>query len=205
MNYKELIENSDKEYIIGIDEVGMGCLAGPIFVCAFKAPKDFVLAGLRDSKKLSKKKKQDFKEKLEDLMSAKEQYFCSMQIASNNDIDHEGLSHCVHTLYFQSLKIINLQKDSLILVDGKRFKEDRYEYEAIVGGDDLVPHISAASVLAKFYRDQYMTELDQKHPEYDWKNNMGYGSPKHLAALETHGITPYHRLSFKPMKDMINE
>lgn len=195
------ILDSDKKYIIGIDEVGLGCLAGPTYVCAVKAPKEWFYEGLRDSKKLTEKKREFYSDKL--LHLAKEgiiQY--APAVATSFDIDREGIYHTIHRLYYEALSDLG-SDDSLIVIDGKRFKEDRYEYTALVGGDDLIPHISAASILAKVARDKYMVDMDDIHPVYEWYKNKGYGTANHLKALKEHGPCPLHRRSYEPIKSMV--
>lgn len=196
-----IIKNSNKKYIMGVDEVGVGCLAGPTYICAFKAPQEWFLKGLRDSKKLSDKKKDNFYSILKEDQSI---YGFSIQQGSVYDIDTFGIQGAIHNCYFNAIMELGVT-DTLIVIDGNRFKEDRYEYEALVGGDDLIPHISAASVLAKVTRDRFMIAQHDLHPEYLWKNNKGYGSAAHLEALKKYGPAPQHRRSFEPVKSMVQK
>lgn len=198
---EEIIKNTTKKYIIGVDEVGVGCIAGPTYVCAVKAPKDWILKGIRDSKKLTEKKRESFAKILNSL---NDEGVISYKpaIASSFELDREGIYNSIHRLYNQVITEID-PTDSLIIIDGKKFKEERYEYIALVGGDDLVPHISSASVLAKVGRDSYMTIMHDLHPMYNWKSNKGYGSKEHLDALKKYGVSPLHRRSYEPIKSMV--
>ena len=201
MSTLEQIQNSDKKYIVGVDEVGTGCLAGPTYVCAFKAPKEWVLDGVRDSKKLTPKRRESLSAELCRMKDKSEVNF-KIASASSAAIDQEGILNAVHRLYHEAIESVGLD-DSVILIDGKKFKESRYEYIALVGGDDLVKQISAASVLAKVARDSYMVAAHDLHPMYDWKQNKGYGVKKHLDALKEYGVSPLHRRSYEPIKTMV--
>ena len=191
----------NRKYAIGIDEVGMGPIAGPTYVCAVKAPADWHLEGVRDSKKLTEKKRNLFNQQLLTL-SDEGVIVHAVAFATPFEIDREGIQNAVHRLYYLVLNMVGMEGCE-IFVDGNRFKEDRYEYNALVGGDDIVPHISAASVIAKVARDRYMTIMHDSYPHYNWKKNKGYPSPEHRAALEVHGYCDLHRKSFEPVKSMI--
>lgn len=193
--------DTNKTYIMGIDEVGVGCLAGPTYICAFKAPKEWFLKGVRDSKKIKSEKK---REELSALIREDQNHYgYSIQQGSVYDIDTFGIKGAIINCYFQAVMELGV-RDTLIIVDGNRFKEERYEYEALVGGDDLIPHISAASILAKVARDNLMKGQHALHPNYNWAKNKGYGSPEHLKALAEFGPAPQHRRSFEPVKSMVS-
>jgi ribonuclease HII len=186
---------------MGVDEVGVGCLAGPTYICAFKAPKDWFLEGVKDSKKFSSEKK---REKVYDLIRHDSKYYgCSIKQGSVYDIDSFGIKGAIINCYFEAIMELGV-RDTLIIIDGNRFKEERYEYEALVGGDDLIPHISAASITAKVCRDRFMRDQHVLHPEYNWAKNKGYGSPEHMEALKKFGPAPQHRRSFEPVKSMVS-
>lgn len=193
---------TNKKYVIGIDEVGVGCIAGPTYVCAVKAPKDWKLEGVRDSKQLSEKKRNTFSEALL-TQSTAGTIVHALAFATPFEIDREGILNAIHRLYYLVLNMVGME-DSEVFVDGKRFKESRYEYTALVGGDDIVPHISAASVIAKVARDRYMTVMHDSFPVYNWKKNKGYPSPEHKVALEVNGYCNLHRKSFEPVKSMVS-
>lgn len=199
----DIYANCDKPYIIGVDEVGIGCIAGPTYVTAFKAPKDWFLLGLRDSKKLTEKKRETYSNKLRNQRLDGTVKF-SIQSGDVSSIDKMGILNVVHELYLKAINEIGYE-DSLIMIDGRKFKETRYEYVALVKGDDLIPHISAASVLAKVARDSYMKTMDPQFPSYNWKKNKGYGTAEHLEALKKHGVTPLHRRSYEPVKSMVSQ
>lgn len=195
----EEILATDKTYIMGVDEVGVGCIAGPTYICAFKAPKAWFLKGVRDSKKIAEKKRETLSALIREDQSI---YGYSIQIGSSHSIDSHGIKQTIHQCYFDAVMELGVQ-DTLIVVDGLRFKEERYEYQALVGGDDLVPHISAASILAKVARDHFMKDQHVLHPEYNWAQNKGYDTPQHRSGLGLHGPAPQHRRSFEPIKSMV--
>lgn len=177
----------------GIDEVGRGCLAGPVVAAAVILPEDVHIEGLMDSKKLSPQKRKD-------LSNHIKQHALSYAIAeiSPKVIDQINILQATFIAMNQAINTLNL-KPEYLLIDGNKFRnEGDIPYETIVGGDDQVASIAAASILAKVYRDHLMMTLAQDYPLYDWEHNMGYGTPKHLKAIRLHGITPHHRRSFSP-------
>lgn len=196
---EKIIKNCDKKFIIGIDECGVGCLAGPVTVCAFKASKEWALQGLRDSKKLTEKKRKTFAATIKEDQSI---YGFTIQWADSKEIDEFGIQNVIHELYYKAIVELEIS-NSLIIVDGADFKERRYDRLAIPGGDDIIPHVSAASVIAKTSRDNYMRKMHDKFPNYGWNTNVGYGSAKHIQAIKEYGITEMHRKSFEPMKSMV--
>ncbi len=174
--------------IAGVDEVGRGCLAGPVTAAAVILINP--IQGLVDSKKLSEKKRKIFSEiiKKESIFS-----FGSIQ---NDVIDKINIHQA--TLKAMQEAIINLPIiPDLIYVDGKFTPNVEINCEAVIGGDGLIAEVSAASIIAKVYRDEIMTELDKKFPIYGFARNKGYGTPQHLQALKNSGYTNFHRLSFR--------
>ena len=174
--------------IAGVDEVGRGCLAGPVTAAAviLKNP----ILGLRDSKEISPSKR----EILSKTIIAQSLYgFASI---SNDKIDKINI-HQASLLAMQKA-IMNLPiTPDLVYVDGKFTPNIGVNCKAVVGGDKLIPEISAASIIAKVHRDDFMKELDKKYPIYDFAKNKGYGTANHLSALKESGYSSFHRKSFK--------
>lgn len=177
----------------GIDEVGRGCLAGPVVAAAVILPEDLHIEGLMDSKKLSPKRR----EELAYLIKG-EALAYAIEEVSPEVIDRINILQATFRAMNQAINALSITPEYL-LIDGNKFRnEGKIPYETIVGGDDRVASIAAASILAKVHRDHLMVTLAQDYPQYDWENNMGYGTPKHLNAIHLHGITPHHRRSFAP-------
>ena len=173
--------------IAGTDEVGRGCLAGPVVAAAVILKED--IPGLTDSKKISPKKR----EFLADLILEKS--FFAYGVVSNNKIDKINILNA--SLLAMKRAILNLPvRPSMVLVDGT-FKPDLdIPMRAIIGGDSSENAISAASIIAKVYRDNLMIKYDSIFPVYDLKGNKGYGTKKHLEALKNFGHCKIHRTTF---------
>ena len=173
--------------IAGTDEVGRGCLAGPVVAAAVILKED--ISGLTDSKKISPKKR----EFLADLILEKS--FFAYGVVSNNKIDKINILNA--SLLAMKRAILNLPvRPSMVLVDGT-FKPDLdIPMRAIIGGDSSENAISAASIIAKVYRDNLMIKYDSIFPVYDLKGNKGYGTKKHLEALKNFGHCEIHRTTF---------
>lgn len=185
------------QLVAGIDEVGRGPLAGPVVAAAVVLDENFNLAEVHDSKQLSVKKREELvpqiKEQVIDyafgVVTAEQideiNIYQAARIAMSEA--YNGLSHQVHGLLIDAMELdLTIAQTSLIK------------------GDDRSISIGAASILAKDYRDKLMTEYDLQYPGYDFKNNAGYGTAKHLAGLEKLGITPIHRKTFAPVKKYLN-
>jgi ribonuclease HII len=192
------IQNSTKEFIIGADEVGYGCWAGPLVVCGVKAPKGWNLIGLNDSKKLSEGKRATLYAQLLKLNEEKE---ISFHIAerSNTHIDKVGLGVALKESYVEIFKTLYTPK-CLIISDGilkfDNLGVDDYDMVSLIKADTQIPTVMAGSILAKHYRDTVMKVHHNSYPEYDWENNVGYGVKKHKEAIRKHGFTPLHRMSY---------
>ena len=173
--------------IAGTDEVGRGCLAGPVVAAAVILKED--IPGLTDSKKITPKRR----EFLADLILEKS--FFAYGVVSNNKIDKINILNA--SLLAMKRAILNLPvRPSLVLVDGT-FKPDLdIPMRAIIGGDSSENAISAASIIAKVYRDNLMIKYDAIFPVYDLKGNKGYGTKKHLEALKNFGHCEIHRTTF---------
>lgn len=193
----------NKTTIIGCDEVGYGSYAGPLCVCGVRAPKDWSLAGLKDSKKLSAKKRDALRAQLLQQVENKIiTYYLAQR--SNLHIDKFGVAYSLKDAYVEVFQVL-YQNDSLIVCDGilkfDNLGVDHYDKISVIKADNTYPTVMAASILAKTYRDNVMKQLDKDYPVYDWKSNVGYHSKSHLEALEKYGVSSLHRMSYAPMKN----
>ena len=197
----------DKFNIIGADEVGYGSLSGPLVICGVKAPKDWALAGLGDSKKLSEKKRLVMGDKLGELILKNE---IQIHIAerSNKEIDSLGVAAAMKSCYVEIFHKLYCDK-SLIIIDGNlKFDNlgvDAYDNISVVKADSKFPAVMAASIIAKNYRDGQMKKWHDVFPLYNWNKNMGYGAKDHLDAIEKYGPCKLHRYSYAPMKNLPEE
>ena len=174
--------------IAGVDEVGRGCLAGPVTAAAVILHGSIL--GLTDSKKLSAKRRTQLSAIIQQDASF------SFGHVQNEEIDEINIHQA--TLKAMQEAIINLPiTPDLVYVDGKFTPNVEVNCKAVIGGDKLISEISAASIIAKVHRDDFMKKLDKKYPIYDFAKNKGYGTAHHLAALRKSGYTSFHRQSFK--------
>lgn len=183
--------------VCGLDEVGRGPLAGPVVAAAVVIPQDMrslsFVSELRDSKKLSEKKRAELAEKIRDHC------FWAIAEASPQQIDEMNILQASLWAMAQALERLPCSVDHA-LVDGNRLPRLSCTATPVVKGDDRSRSIAAASILAKVHRDTHMKQLAALCPHYGWERNMGYPTKEHREALLTHGITPYHRQSFAPVQ-----
>jgi ribonuclease HII len=182
----------------GTDEAGRGCLSGPVTAAAVILPDDFSHPFLTDSKQLSEKKR----------------------LLLRDIIEKEAISFAVTHVMMQEIDQINILNASIlgmhrsieklkvlpqfIAIDGNRFKPfKKIPYECVVKGDGKYLHIAAASILAKTYRDDYMANLHEEFPAYNWKKNKGYPTMEHREAIRKYGPTPFHRKSFRLLPEQL--
>ncbi len=182
--------------IIGIDEVGRGCWAGPLVAGAVLLAGP--IAGLKDSKKLSKLQRQ----KLALIIEAEAEAI-GLGWVSPAELDDIGLTAAVQLAMERALTNIRSVYDEIIIDGNINFMAGNPKASALVRADDLVPAVSAASIVAKVARDAYMAELAQAYPDYGFAAHVGYGTAVHLAALKTFGVTEHHRKSFKPVAALL--
>ena len=177
-----------KELIAGVDEVGRGCLAGPVIAAAVILNNS--ISNLNDSKKISKGKR----EHLSTIIM--QNSFFAFGHASHQEIDEINIHNA--SLLAMKRAILNLNiKPNKVLVDGLYLPDVEYKKEAIVGGDAIISEISAASIIAKVYRDNLMLDFDKKYPIYKFYKHKGYPTKFHKEMLKIHGSCPIHRHSFK--------
>lgn len=175
----------------GCDEAGRGCLAGPVFAAAVILPASFECPELNDSKKLSERLRYKLRPLIEQNALA-----YGVGIVSHQEIDEINILRASFLAMHRAIDQLKLKPDSL-LIDGNRFVAyQSIPHTCIVKGDSKFLSIAAASVLAKTYRDDYMKELSNEYPIYEWNKNKGYPTLKHRSVIQKHGISPYHRLSF---------
>lgn len=175
----------------GVDEVGRGCYAGPVYAAAVILPKSFYHPLLNDSKELTREERNELRPVIE-----QECYAFSIASVSNTEIDRINILQA--SFKAMHLALNNLKRTpELLLVDGNRFKKyKQLPHQCIIKGDGIYASIAAASVLAKCYRDEYMENLHEKYTMYYWNKNKGYGTREHRSAIEVHGLCRYHRKSF---------
>ena len=176
----------------GVDEAGRGSLAGPVTAAAVILGKNFKGKNLDDSKKLSQSKRLELKKLIE-----KNALAYSVAFVSSYEIDKNNILNSTFMAMHKSIEGLNIEPD-FILVDGNLFKPYRdLKYKCIIKGDQKYQNIAAASILAKTYRDEYMSNLHMKFPEYNWIKNKGYGTKFHIDMITKFGKTKYHRKSFQ--------
>lgn len=182
--------------IAGVDEVGRGCLAGPVVSAAVILKKGVQFKSLKDSKKLS------YKQRIEISKDIRNNSFFSIGIASVKEI--EKLNILRASLLSMKRAILKLSKrPDLVLVDGIFSPEINYPCKAVIKGDEKIKCISAASILAKVYRDKLMIKMSKKFKNYSWNKNFGYGTKQHIIGLKKFGLTTMHRKNFKPIHKML--
>ncbi|MEO3712849.1 MULTISPECIES: ribonuclease HII [Roseateles] len=181
----------------GVDEAGRGPLAGPVVAAAVILDDEHPIAGLADSKVLSEKRR----EQLFDEIRAKA-LCCCIAEASVEEIDELNILQATMLAMRRAVEGLRL-KPAKVLVDGNRLPTLKIPAEAIVKGDAKVKAISAASILAKVHRDRLCQQWHASHPEYGFAGHKGYPTAEHLQALREHGLTPWHRRSFGPVKALL--
>ena len=198
-----LVPSTDQGFLVsGVDEVGRGCIFGSVVAAAVVLPLSSIprlqKLGIKDSKKLSPKQREELIEPIKETV-------LGWQIAEATSTEIDEINILQASLLAMKRCLIKLQPTpELCLVDGKfPVKDLQLKQKTVVKGDQLSTAIASASILAKVWRDAQIIKLAEKYPEYDLKNNKGYPTPKHKAAIEKYGITPYHRKSFAPCKNSI--
>ena len=187
---KELY-NKGFEYICGIDEAGRGPLAGPVVVAGVIMPKDSMIEGVNDSKKVSEKKR----EKLYDVI-LEEAISYSVAVIGQDVIDEINILNATKQGVTKVVEELDV-KPNLILVDAlTHINTKGIPYDSIIKGDAKCYNIAAASIIAKVTRDRIMREWDEIYPQYGFINHKGYGTAKHIAAIKEYGPCPIHRRSF---------
>lgn len=197
----------------GCDEAGRGCLAGPVYAAAVILPPDYHNDLLNDSKQLTEKRRYELREVIE-----RDAVAWAVGVCTAEEIDKINILHASYLAMHRALDSLAVRPEALI-IDGNRFDpyyptvdHGRVEcygelpllydcqplpHTTIVKGDGKYMSIAAASILAKTYRDDFMNRLAEDYPQYDWLSNKGYPTKKHRQAIADHGLTPYHRKTFR--------
>lgn len=186
----------------GCDEAGRGCLAGSVYAAAVILPDGYQNELLNDSKQLSEKKRYQLREMIE-----RDAVAWAVGIVTPEEIDKINILNASILAMHRALDQLKVRPEAVI-VDGNRFKAYKepsngqtLPHTTIVKGDGKYLAIAAASILAKTYRDDYMNQLAEEYPQYDWRSNKGYPTKKHREAIKQWGITPYHRRSYNLLGD----
>ena len=193
-----LINHSNYSLECGTDEAGRGCLAGPVTAAAVILPKEFKNSILNDSKQLSEKKR----DILKPIIEAQAITFGVAHVFQE-EIDSINILNASILAMHKSIDLL-IKKPQFIIVDGNKFKPyNDIPFETIIKGDGKYLSIAAASILAKTYRDLYMNTIHEEYPMYNWKQNKGYPTKEHRAAIRKYGITKYHRKSFRLLPEQL--
>ena len=181
----------------GVDEVGRGCLAGPVVSAAVILKEGINLKLLKDSKKITFKKREEISKHI------KNNSYFAIGIASVEEILNLNILQASLLSMKRAIKKLAV-KPGLTLIDGKFAPKGLKNYKTIINGDEKIKVISAASIVAKVYRDAFMIKLSEKFSNYAWERNFGYGTKAHLDGLKKFGITAHHRKGFKPVHKMLS-
>ncbi len=188
-----MLETSYTKLLIeaGCDEAGRGCLAGSLFAAAVILPSDFYHPLLNDSKKMTPRNRETLREIIE-----RESIAWAVGEVEPSEIDRINILNASFLGMTRAVEQLNTTPE-LLLIDGNRFRSNlTIPHHCIVKGDSKFASIAAASVLAKTYRDEYITKLAKEYPHYQWHKNMAYPTKEHKEAIEKYGICKHHRLSF---------
>ncbi len=185
-------------FVAGVDEVGRGCLSGPVVAAAVILDPERPIAGLRDSKKLAPHRREELALEIKEKALA-----WSVAEVGPEVIDEINILQATLMAMKRAVEGLKISPD-FVRVDGNRLPHWKWMSEAIVKGDDLVPEISAASIIAKTTRDAYMVKMSERYPQYGFEHNVGYGTEDHIQALKAYGATPIHRKTFAPVKEVLH-
>lgn len=194
-----MIIRQTPKFLIGIDEVGRGPIAGPVAVCAllWKDRENDPPLKLKDSKKLSPQRRDEWFEKIEEWRD-NDQLEYAVSYVSADTIDAIGISNAIKCALVESLARLQVDPEHVhIMLDGGLYAPEEYRHqETIIRGDEQISVIALASIAAKVSRDRLMDDLADQYPEYKFEDHKGYGTKDHYQAVKKHGMTPYHRRSF---------
>lgn len=190
IQYEQQLWSEGYKKVMGLDEVGRGCLAGPVVAAGVIFKPGTLIPEIRDSKMLT------LSERIELVKVIKEKALC--WTIKEGSIEEVNKLNILWASIETMVKCVSAAKSTpdYLLVDGNRYTSSMIPYTCMIKGDDRSMSIGAASILAKVYRDKYMQKLHNEFPEYGWNTNVGYPTPMHRKALKKHGYTQYHRSSF---------
>ena len=183
--------------IAGVDEVGRGCLAGPVVSAAVVLKKSINLNLLKDSKKISFNKRKEISEHI------KKNSYYALGIASVEEILNLNILQASLLSMKRAIEKLEI-KPGITLIDGNFAPRGLTNYKTIINGDEKIKVISAASIIAKVYRDKFMIRLSKKFSNYAWDRNFGYGTKAHFEGLKKFGVTSHHRKGFKPIHKILS-
>ena len=187
-----------KKIIAGVDEVGRGSLGGPVYAAAVILDEKVDKKKLKDSKKLSKKNRE-----ILDIY-IKKNCIWAIESASLEEIEKYNILNASLLAMKRAIKKLK-KKPQVVLVDGNKLpKIDNYEMKNIIKGDQKIPEISAASIIAKVSRDCLMSKMSKNFKKYLWNKNFGYGTKDHIKAIKKFGVTKYHRKTFQPVHNILS-
>ena len=181
----------------GVDEVGRGCLAGPVVSAAVVLKKSINLNLLKDSKKISFNKREEISEHI------KKNSYYALGIASVEEILNLNILQASLLSMKRAIEKLEI-KPGITLIDGNFAPRGLKNYKTIINGDEKIKVISAASIIAKVYRDKFMIRLSKKFSNYAWDRNFGYGTKAHFEGLKKFGVTSHHRKGFKPIHKILS-
>ncbi len=185
--------------IIGIDEVGRGCWAGPLVAAAVGLIDGHAINGLNDSKKLSAKKRLQLVGEIRKATTA-----IGIGWVWPREINTIGLTESVRLAMQRAVDEIELLNHQIIIDGNYNYLEHMHRTEAVIKADGTVAAVSAASIIAKVARDAYMTQIALKYPLYGFEKHVGYGTKLHIQALADHGVLPIHRINYKPIQKFLS-
>ena len=195
------------EYVVGVDEVGRGSLVGSAIICAFRSQNsllDKLPFSVSDSKKINKKKREEIYE----YFRSNKGFEYNYQIIFGKKKFIERFN--IHNVVLQSMKqsiILLSKKSDTIIIDGKFIPSEMkgYKVKSLIKADDKINQVSAASIIAKVFRDKLLLKLHSLDGNYQWNKNAGYGTKSHLSAIYTHGVSKYHRTTYQPISKLIKK
>lgn len=188
---------ADLSDLCGIDEVGRGCWAGPLVASAFRLYEDIKITALKDSKQLTKERREEV---FAILSKARDEGKCAFGVGISKvaEIDDLGVIRANNLAFVRALEEMG-GSPKFLLVDGRDKLQLPYTHKTVIKGDEKIKIIACASIIAKVTRDKMMCELALKYPNYGFELHKGYGTQQHQNALNEHGITPIHRRHYKPV------
>lgn len=194
--FENKCRDKGKQYIAGIDEVGRGPLAGPVVSAAVILPENPGLVGIDDSKKISEEERENWFHRIKKVALA-----VNYSVISSDLIDMLNIYEATRVSMKESVEGLSIKPDCL-LIDAMQI-DSEIPQKKIIKGDAKSISIAAASIVAKVTRDNIMKELAKEYPEYGFEKNAGYGTKLHLDSLKKYGVTPIHRKSYRPVRDLL--